>query len=46
MGAVSATFAVLLLVGVSALGAAILVLLGLVLFGPVPAPVRVRDRRS
>ena len=39
----SAAFAVLLLVGVSALGAAILVLLALVL-RPSLVPVRVRDR--
>ena len=40
----SAVFAVLLLVGVSALEAAILVLLALVV-RPSPVPVRVEDRR-
>ena len=39
----SATFAVLLLVGVVALGLALLVMLGLVL-RPALVPVRVRDR--
>jgi hypothetical protein len=39
---VSATFAVLLLAGVSALGILLLVLLGMLL-RPAPVPVRVRD---
>ena len=42
MGAVSATFAVLLLAGVTALGLLVLVLLGMLL-RPAPVPVRVKD---
>ena len=44
MGAVSATFAVLLLAGVTALGVLLLVLLA-TLLRPAPVPVRVEDRR-
>ena len=44
MGSVSATFAVLLLAGVTALGVLLLVLLA-TLLRPVPVPVRVQDRR-
>ena len=44
MGAVSATFAVLLLAGVTALGVLLLVLLA-TLLRPAPVPVRVQDRR-
>jgi hypothetical protein len=41
---VSATFAILLLAGVTALGILVLVMLALVL-RPSPVPVRVRDER-
>jgi hypothetical protein len=41
---VSATFAILLLAGVTALGILLLVMLALVL-RPSPVPVRVRDER-
>ena len=44
MGTVSATFAVLLLAGVTALGVLLLVLLA-TLLRPAPVPVRVQDRR-